>query len=67
MKTYTGLDVALIPCSGTYVMTAEEAIEACKLVESKHYIPMHWGAIIGDKAMADKFVANVKNAQLPEF
>ncbi|BFU20035.1 metal dependent hydrolase, putative [Entamoeba histolytica HM-1:IMSS-B] len=67
MKTYTNLDVALIPVSGTYVMTADEAIVAAGLIQSKCYVPMHWGIIIGDKAMAEHFVASVKGAILPSF
>jgi L-ascorbate metabolism protein UlaG (beta-lactamase superfamily) len=48
-------DVALLPVSGTYVMTATEAIKAAELVSAKAAIPMHWGDIIGDDADARAF------------
>ncbi|MDY6953232.1 MAG: MBL fold metallo-hydrolase [Thermodesulfobacteriota bacterium] len=41
------VDIALLPVSGTYVMTAEEAVEATKKIEPKVAIPMHYGAIVG--------------------
>lgn len=48
-------DVALLPVSGTYVMTAKEAIEAAAVLQPKLAIPMHFGAIVGDKSMAKEF------------
>jgi L-ascorbate metabolism protein UlaG (beta-lactamase superfamily) len=48
-------DVALIPVSGTYVMTAEEAAEALKRIRPKVAIPMHYGAIVGSRKDAEKF------------
>ncbi|MFX1282641.1 MAG: MBL fold metallo-hydrolase [Promethearchaeota archaeon] len=52
-------DVALIPVSGTYVMTAPEAIEATKVLNPKLVIPMHFGAIVGDQSMAEEFKKGV--------
>lgn len=49
------VDVALLPVSGTYVMTAEEAAEAFKSMNAKKAIPMHYGAIVGSKQDAEKF------------
>lgn len=49
------VDVALLPVSGTYVMTAEEAAEATKLIKPKIAIPMHYGAIVGDESDAERF------------
>jgi L-ascorbate metabolism protein UlaG (beta-lactamase superfamily) len=46
------VDVALLPVSGTYVMTAEEAVEAAKRIKPQVVIPMHYGAIIGSDADA---------------
>lgn len=40
-------DIALIPVSGTYVMTAQEAAEAVASINPKIVIPMHYGAIVG--------------------
>ena len=48
-------NIALLPVSGTYVMTAEEAAEAVKKVKPKVAIPMHYGAIVGTEADAKKF------------
>ena len=48
-------DVALLPVSGTYVMTPEEAAQAAKMVEPKLAIPMHYGAIVGTEQDAHKF------------
>lgn len=38
------VDVAFLPVSGTYVMTAEEAADAAKEMKLKVAIPMHYGA-----------------------
>jgi len=51
-------DVILIPVSGTYVMTVEEAVEAVKLIQPKVAIPMHIGRGIGGLEMAEAFKQN---------
>ena len=48
-------DLALLPVSGTYVMTAEEAAEAASLVNPSLAIPMHYGTIVGSEKDAAKF------------
>ena len=50
-------DIALVPVSGTYVMTAEEAAKAVneKIKPKKLAIPMHYGSIVGSKKDAAKF------------
>lgn len=59
------VDVALIPVSGTYVMTADEAIEAANTaIKAKKFIPMHYNAIVGTEDDAQKFKAGVKNAEV---
>ncbi len=55
MAAAQGVDVALLPVSGTYVMTAQEAAEACKSIQPKLAIPMHYGAIVGSAADAELF------------
>jgi len=55
MDAVAGVDVALLPVSGTYVMTAAEAIKACQTVQPKLAIPMHYGAIVGAAADAEAF------------
>jgi L-ascorbate metabolism protein UlaG (beta-lactamase superfamily) len=42
-----GCDIALLPVSGTYVMTAEEAAEAARTLNPQVVVPMHYGAGIG--------------------
>ena len=49
------VDVALLPVSGTYVMTAEEAVEAAKMIKPKLAIPMHYDAIVGSSDDAQRF------------
>lgn len=48
-------DVALLPVSGIYVMTAEEAVEAAAMIKPKVAIPMHVGAGIGELGDAQRF------------
>ena len=48
-------DVALLPVSGTYVMTPDEAAEATRMIQPKLAIPMHYGAIVGSELDAEKF------------
>jgi L-ascorbate metabolism protein UlaG (beta-lactamase superfamily) len=50
-------DVALVPVSGTYVMTAEEAAKAVneKIKPKKLAIPMHYGSIVGSEKDAAEF------------
>jgi L-ascorbate metabolism protein UlaG (beta-lactamase superfamily) len=40
-------DVALLPVSGTYVMTADEAADAARTLSPQIVVPMHYGAGIG--------------------
>jgi L-ascorbate metabolism protein UlaG (beta-lactamase superfamily) len=49
------VDVAFLPVSGTYVMTAEEAADAAKTMKAKVVVPMHFASIVGTKADAEKF------------
>lgn len=49
-------DLALLPVSGTYVMTAEEAVQAAADIQPKLAIPMHYGAgVVGTRADAERF------------
>ncbi|MGW8222459.1 MAG: MBL fold metallo-hydrolase [Syntrophobacteria bacterium] len=48
-------DIALLPVSGTYVMTADEAIQAALAINPKVAIPMHYGAIVGGETDAERF------------
>jgi len=48
-------EIALLPVSGTYVMTVDEAVEATSRIKPKVAIPMHYGAIVGSEDDAKKF------------
>jgi len=53
MKKLTGygkqdnIFITLLPVSGTYVMTAEEAADVASLLNPSYAIPMHYGAGVG--------------------
>jgi len=49
------VDIAFLPVSGTYVMTAEQAVKAALAIKPKLAIPMHYGAIVGDEQDAVHF------------
>ena len=54
------VDIALLPVSGTYVMTADEAVEAALVINPGVAVPMHYGAIVGDSSDADTFKAKLE-------
>jgi L-ascorbate metabolism protein UlaG (beta-lactamase superfamily) len=50
--------IALLPVSGTYVMTADEAAEAARRLSPKRVIPIHYGAgVAGTVADAERLAA----------
>jgi len=49
------VDIALLPVSGTYVMTSDEAVEAALAINPRLAIPMHYGAIVGEQSDAAHF------------
>ena len=53
-------DIAMLPVSGTYVMTADEAAQAALDIKPKVAIPMHYGSIVGAKEDALKFSEKLK-------
>lgn len=53
-------DIALLPVSGTYVMTAEEAVMAALDIKPKIAIPMHYGSIVGSEDDARRFAAGLQ-------
>lgn len=71
MKKLTGYGkhgnqfVALLPVSGTFVMTAEEATEVALLLSPDLVIPMHYGSgVAGSKEDAERFVKLCRDAGL---
>lgn len=59
--------VALLPVSGTYTMTAAEAVEAALLIKPEVAIPIHYGKIVGDEAMAEEFATALKGRMRVEI
>jgi len=49
------VDVACLPVSGIFVMTAEEAVESTRHIKLRVAIPMHYGSIVGDDRDAERF------------
>jgi len=63
------VDVAFLPVSGTYVMTAEEAAEAAKAMKVKVAVPMHYDSIVGTRADAERFqmlLGSARNVEILE-
>lgn len=58
------VDVAFLPVSGTYVMTAQEAVEAARAIKPKVAVPMHYGAIVGSAKDAENF-AKALEGEIP--
>ncbi len=59
MKTMDA-DIAFLPVSGTYVMTAEEAVLAALDIKPKIAIPMHYNSIVGTEEDAERFAEGLK-------
>ncbi|MDP2156353.1 MAG: MBL fold metallo-hydrolase [Nitrospirota bacterium] len=66
MKTFSA-DIALLPVSGTYVMTADEAVQAALDIKPKIAIPMHYGSIVGSIDDAKKFAEKLKGKIVVEI
>ena len=57
--------IAMLPISGKYVMTAEEAAEIASIISPSLVIPMHYGAgVAGTKEDAERFVELCREAGL---
>ncbi len=68
MDSVTGVDVALLPVSGVYVMTPQEAAEAARRIQPRVAVPMHWGEHLGTERDARTFAerAGVEVRILPK-
>ena len=60
MDQAAGVDVALLPVSGTYVMSPAEAAEAARRIEPSVAVPMHWGTVIGSESDALQFAEEAR-------
>ncbi len=59
MAQFGPVDYAFLPVSGTYVMTAEEAAEAVRMLQPRVVIPMHYGTVVGSVEDARRLAALV--------
>ena len=70
MDQVAGVEVALLPVSGVYVMTAGEAAEAARRIASRVAVPMQWVEHIVTRvdaeACADKASVEVRIMQFEE-
>ncbi len=57
-------DIALVPVSGTYVMTANEAAKAIERIKPKIVIPMHYGTIVGSEKDAHDLKQLIKSCEV---
>jgi L-ascorbate metabolism protein UlaG (beta-lactamase superfamily) len=57
-------EIVLLPVSGTYVMTVDEAVEAAGRIKPKIAIPMHYGSLVGSEEDAKRFKNGVKNVEV---
>jgi L-ascorbate metabolism protein UlaG (beta-lactamase superfamily) len=57
-------DILLVPVSGTYVMTAQEAARAVEKIKPKVAIPMHYGTLVGSVDDAKEFRNMVKSCEV---
>ncbi len=51
-------DLALLPVSGTYVMTIDEAVKAADAISPRVVVPMHYGDIVGYETDGGMFAAS---------
>lgn len=47
--------VALLPIGGKFTMSAEEAVEAAKIIKPSLVVPMHYGSLVGTAEDAEEF------------
>ena len=57
-------DIALVPVSGTYVMTVQQAAKAVEKIKPKIVIPMHYGTIVGSEKDAHDFKQLIKSCEV---
>ena len=64
MKSLRDIEIAFLPVSGKYVMTAEEAAKAVEIIRPKVVIPYHYDAV-GSRKDAEKLKSLTKfNVQI---
>ena len=48
-------DILLLPIGGTFTMNYKEAAELTNIIKPKKVIPVHYGEVVGNAQMAQKF------------
>ena len=51
----TKSDICFIPIGGTYTMNVDEAIDYINYIKPELAIPIHYGSIVGDISLGEKF------------
>lgn len=65
MKNLKGIDIMLVPVSGTYVMSPQEAAQLVNALQPKIAIPMHYGSgVAGTIRDGETFKSLVKNSSV---
>lgn len=54
------VEIMLLPISGVYVMTLDEAIDAAKAVSPAVAIPMHYGSVVGSMDLGKQFKSHLQ-------
>ena len=54
-------DVCFVPIGGKYTMDYEEAVNYINTINPKKVIPIHYGSIIGDISLRNKFKEKINN------
>jgi len=57
-------NIAFLPVSGKFTMTANEAAKAAEIINPDFAIPIHWGTLIGTKENAEEFVKLCKEKKI---
>lgn len=55
-------NVLFVPIGGTYTMNELEAANLANIIKPNLVIPVHYGEIVGDKSLEDKFIKNLDNS-----
>lgn len=65
LKDISGINLVMVPVSGTYVMDVEEAVAAVAVLKPEVAIPMHHDAgVVGSPADGEKFKQLVDSVQV---
>ena len=55
----TKCDICFVPIGGTYTMDVDEAIEYINFIKPELAIPIHYGSIVGDLSLGEKFKESI--------